>query len=112
MAAALVNLQTNNSDTIVLYFCSRCKNTNTETEAKAYCKKCDLCFCDECTNLHSQFFQNHSTYGTEEMEMWPVAMATQEFLESCEGHKGKKLTLFCEDHSQLCCDTCILLSHR
>ncbi|XP_052275457.1 uncharacterized protein LOC127874845 isoform X6 [Dreissena polymorpha] len=46
------------------------------------------------------------------MEKWPVAMATQEFLENCGVHKGKKLTLFCEDHSKLCCDTCILLSHR
>ncbi|XP_052267110.1 uncharacterized protein LOC127868940 isoform X2 [Dreissena polymorpha] len=46
------------------------------------------------------------------MEEWPVAIATQKFLENCEVHKGKKLKLFCEDHSQLCCNNCVLLSHR
>ncbi|KAH3851953.1 uncharacterized protein LOC127874844 [Dreissena polymorpha] len=112
MAAAYLSLKSKDSETIAAYRCSTCKNKNTETEAKAYCKKCDSCFCEQCVNLHNQLFQNHAIYGPEEMEKWPVAMATQEFLESCEVHKGKKLTLFCADHSQMCCDTCILLSHR
>ncbi|XP_052233236.1 transcription intermediary factor 1-alpha-like [Dreissena polymorpha] len=101
----------NDSDTYVTHFCARCNGNNTETEAKAYCAKCDSCFCDGCVRLHSQGFQNHTTDGPEKMEKWPVAMATQEFLENCEVHKGKKFALFCEDHSQLCCHTCDL-SHR
>ncbi|KAH3851931.1 hypothetical protein DPMN_094418 [Dreissena polymorpha] len=112
MAAASVSLETKDSDTLEAYLCATCKNKNTKTEATAYCKKCDSCFCDQCVNLHSQLFQNHATYGREEMEKWPVAMATQEFLENCEVHKGKKLKFFCEDHSQLCCSTCNQVSHR
>ncbi|XP_052275453.1 uncharacterized protein LOC127874845 isoform X2 [Dreissena polymorpha] len=112
MAAASVSLKSKDSETIAAYLCSTCKNKNSETEAKAYCKKCDSCFCEQCVNLHSQLFQNHTIYGNEEMEKWPVAMSTQEFLENCAVHNGKKLILFCEDHSQLCCDICILLSHR
>ena len=112
MGAALVSLLTKDTETFFPYFCTMCKNTHTETEAKAYCKDCDSCFCDECENLHSHYFQNHTIYGPKEMENWPVFMKTQEFLRNCEVHKGKKLKLFCEDHSKLCCDTCILLSHR
>ncbi|KAH3710262.1 uncharacterized protein LOC127857157 [Dreissena polymorpha] len=112
MAVALVSLETKDFDTFVEYFCITCKNKNTKTEAKAYCKKCDSCFCDQCVNLHSQLFQHHITNGPKEMEKWPVAMATQEFLEICEVHKEETLKLFCEDHSQVCCNTCILLSHR
>ncbi|XP_052284810.1 uncharacterized protein LOC127881167 isoform X2 [Dreissena polymorpha] len=110
MEAASVSLQKSDLETIAAYLCSTCKNKN--TEAEAYCKNCNSCFCGKCVNLHNQLFQDHPSYGPEEMEKWPVAMATQEFLENCEVHKGKKLELFCEDHSALCCNTCVLLSHR
>ncbi|XP_052231849.1 uncharacterized protein LOC127845155 [Dreissena polymorpha] len=112
MAAASVSLDTYYSDTLAAYLCATCKNKNSKTVAKAYCKKCDACFCDQCVNLHNQLFQNHVTYGPKEKEKWPVAMATQEFLEICEVHTEEKLRLFCEDHTQLCCNTCILLSHQ
>ncbi|KAH3779130.1 hypothetical protein DPMN_180609 [Dreissena polymorpha] len=109
MAAASVSLQKNISETSSAYLCSTCKNKN--TCAEAYCKNCNSCFCGKCVKLHNQLFQDHATYGPKEKEKWPVAMATQEFLENCEVHKGKKLKLFCEDHTQLCCNTCVLLNH-
>ncbi|KAH3735057.1 hypothetical protein DPMN_041518 [Dreissena polymorpha] len=35
----------------------------------------------------------------------------EDFLLKCDVHKDKKLKMFCQDHSQLCCTDCAFLNH-
>ncbi|KAH3779310.1 hypothetical protein DPMN_157111 [Dreissena polymorpha] len=36
----------------------------------------------------------------------------EDLLLKCNIHNNKKLKMFCQDHSQLCCSDCVLLNHR
>ncbi|KAH3829128.1 hypothetical protein DPMN_131116 [Dreissena polymorpha] len=36
----------------------------------------------------------------------------EDLLLKCDVHPDKKVKMFCQDHSQLCCSDCVLLNHR
>ncbi|KAH3879215.1 hypothetical protein DPMN_003117 [Dreissena polymorpha] len=43
---------------------------------------------------------------------WPLSKKMETSLLTCVIHKGEKLTMYCLDHSQLCCSKCVELNHR
>ncbi|KAH3776086.1 hypothetical protein DPMN_177499 [Dreissena polymorpha] len=43
---------------------------------------------------------------------WPVSKEVEDFLQKCDLHEDKRLEMFCNDHSQLCCTNCAFLNHR
>ncbi|KAH3870217.1 hypothetical protein DPMN_033399 [Dreissena polymorpha] len=43
---------------------------------------------------------------------WPLSKKMETSLLTCVIHKGEKLTMYCPDHSQLCCSKCVELNHR
>ncbi|KAH3718342.1 hypothetical protein DPMN_061145 [Dreissena polymorpha] len=51
-------------------------------------------------------------YGRGDTSKWPVSNEVEDFLQKCDLHEGKRLELYCSDHSQLCCCTnCAFLNH-
>ncbi|KAH3876240.1 hypothetical protein DPMN_000077 [Dreissena polymorpha] len=100
------------SDLVKDFCCGACKSRSIEEIAEIYCETCLKCFCGKCIYLHGQLYADHITYGTEDMNKWPVTKKMEDFLFKCENHKDKKLKMFCKDHSQPCCTNCAFLNHR
>ncbi|KAH3897761.1 hypothetical protein DPMN_021956, partial [Dreissena polymorpha] len=96
------------------YCCSICKEQNTEINATFYCKNCNKFFCGQCINSHSKhglWFNKKSPYGKDKIMKWPLSKKMENYLLTCDIHKDEKLTKFCQDHSRLCCYTCVVLDH-
>ncbi|KAH3842485.1 uncharacterized protein LOC127876453 [Dreissena polymorpha] len=100
------------SDLMMDYSCDACKEKHIDESAVSFCKTCTKLFCGKCINLHSQLYEKHVSFGRGDMNQWPLSKTTEEFLQICEIHKDETLKMFCQDHSQLCCTNCVLLSHR
>ncbi|XP_052237117.1 uncharacterized protein LOC127848606 [Dreissena polymorpha] len=100
------------SDIVMDYCCDACKEKHIDESAESFCKTCTKLFCGKCINLHSQLYEKHVSFGRGDMNKWPISKKTEDFLQTCEIHEDEKLKMFCQDHSQLCCTNCVLLSHR
>ncbi|XP_052221061.1 uncharacterized protein LOC127837752 [Dreissena polymorpha] len=100
------------SDFVKVYVCDACTSKNFEESADYFCASCKKFFCRKCIYQHDQLFANHSKYGREETNQWPLTKTLENLLLKCDIHKEKKLETFCHDHSQLCCSDCVLLDHR
>ncbi|XP_052253015.1 reticulocyte-binding protein homolog 2a-like isoform X4 [Dreissena polymorpha] len=90
--------------------CTSCRETNIVEVAMCYCEKCQQCFCRECSRLHDQLFSKHIKYSQGEMKNWPVSKDLEDFLQICEKHTTESVSVFCKDHSQLCCYECVSLN--
>ncbi|KAH3869813.1 transcription intermediary factor 1-beta-like [Dreissena polymorpha] len=100
------------SDFVKDFSCFVCASKNIETSADIFCETCLKCFCQNCLYHHDQMFVNHSTHGRVEQNKWPLIKTMEDSLLKCDVHNNKKLKMFCQDHSQLCCSDCVLLNHR
>ncbi|KAH3790896.1 hypothetical protein DPMN_169104 [Dreissena polymorpha] len=43
---------------------------------------------------------------------WPLSKKMETSLLTCVIHKSEQITMYCTDHSQLCCSKCFELNHR
>ncbi|XP_052253671.1 uncharacterized protein LOC127859813 [Dreissena polymorpha] len=43
---------------------------------------------------------------------WPLSKKMETSLLTCVIHKSEQITMYCADHSQLCCSKCFELNHR
>ncbi|XP_052257860.1 uncharacterized protein LOC127862666 isoform X4 [Dreissena polymorpha] len=98
------------------YCCTICeKERSVEIDADFYCKKCLNFFCRKCINSHNQhgrWFKKKSPYGKDKIRKWPLSKKMETSLLTCVIHKVERLTMYCPDHSQLCCSRCVELNHR
>ncbi|XP_052265573.1 uncharacterized protein LOC127868045 [Dreissena polymorpha] len=100
------------SDSVKDYLCGSCESKHIEVSAAIFCETCLKYFCEECLHHHDHIFVNHLKYGRGETNKWPLTKTMEDLLMKCEVHNNKKLKMFCQDHSQLCCSDCVLLNHR
>ncbi|KAH3881993.1 hypothetical protein DPMN_005921 [Dreissena polymorpha] len=105
-----------NSDVVKYYCCTICETERSvEVDADFYCKTCLKYFCRTCIHSHKQhrrWFNKKSPYGTDKIMKWPLSKKMETSLLTCVIHKGEKLTMYCTDHSHLCCSKCVELNHR
>ncbi|XP_052220540.1 uncharacterized protein LOC127837456 isoform X1 [Dreissena polymorpha] len=102
----------NSLDLVKDYVCGACESKNVQEIAYYFCATCLKFFCENCISQHDQLYANHSKYGREDTNKWPLTKTMEDLLLKCDVHKDKKLKMFCQDHSQLCCTDCVLLNHR
>ncbi|XP_052253921.1 uncharacterized protein LOC127860121 isoform X1 [Dreissena polymorpha] len=94
------------------YDCGGCESRQIYISADYFCSTCTKFFCRTCIDPHDKIYSNHSKYGRRETNRWPLTKTMEDLLMNCAVHKEKKLKMFCQDHSQLCCTDCVLLNHR
>jgi hypothetical protein len=104
------------SDEFVNFKCCLCEKKNITKEADTYCVECQDYYCSPCTDLHKMFpsamgvhqFIDMSSFNTVSLQKslpsFPV--------ERCEAHKTKLLDMYCADHDDVACATCIAIKHR
>ncbi|XP_052244028.1 uncharacterized protein LOC127853509 [Dreissena polymorpha] len=100
------------SDLVKDYVCGGCESRQIYESADYFCATCTKFFCRKCIDPHDQIYANHSKYGRGETYKWPLTKTMEDLLLKCDVHKDKKLKMFCQDHSQLCCTDCAFLCHR
>ncbi|XP_052255542.1 uncharacterized protein LOC127861180 isoform X2 [Dreissena polymorpha] len=100
------------SDSFTDFCCSPCLEHKIDQLAEFYCDNCIKFYCAKCINLHGQLFGKHVTYGRGYISKWPLSKEVEDFLQKCDLHEDKRLKMFCNDHSQLCCTNCAFLNHR
>ncbi|XP_052250461.1 uncharacterized protein LOC127857617 [Dreissena polymorpha] len=105
-----------NYDFVKYYCCTICeKERSVEIDADFYCKTCLKYFCRRCINSHRQhgwLFFKKSPYGKDKIMKWPLSKKMETSLLTCVIHKSEQITMYCADHSQLCCSKCFELNHR
>ncbi|XP_052259906.1 uncharacterized protein LOC127864276 [Dreissena polymorpha] len=117
MASFSVPSVTEGSDIGIEYYCTVCKEEqHIYIDADFYCKNCVKFFCKTCINSHThggwRALFKPSPYGKDKIMKWPLSEKMEKLLRTCDLHKDGTLTLYCPDHSQLCCSRCIEPKHR
>ncbi|XP_053407024.1 E3 ubiquitin-protein ligase TRIM33-like [Mercenaria mercenaria] len=114
-----INCTLQGSEEIYETCCSPCLEVGKTKEARTFCADCGSHLCEKCVRDHNKFVALRSHRLTD--------MCNQESKGECEGkrtavtsvqiarcatHRGKLLDMYCEDHSQFCCPSCVTVKHR
>ncbi|KAH3731026.1 hypothetical protein DPMN_057031 [Dreissena polymorpha] len=96
---------------IVTRSCEPCMKTNTSKTATLFCKDCQEFLCETCRNPHIAYKSGqHGIIIIQERESSQVVV-DMKGMDMCKEH-GKGIEFFCEDHSKLCCTTCVITHRR
>ena len=93
--------------------CSICERRGDCTSATSWCKNCGEAYCVKCIDLHKNFklLMDHEIIELGgELPDDPLIMV--DHMPDCSTHKNRKLELFCFDHEDPCCLTCMTVNHR
>ena len=72
-----------------------------EINATCYCFNCKIYMCNKCNKLHSELFDNHTSYNLDKE-------INESFTGFCtEDTHSMKLKYYCKNHNKLCCAACI-----
>ncbi|XP_045196934.2 uncharacterized protein LOC123551800 [Mercenaria mercenaria] len=104
------------SDEIITLKCCVCTKKNITRDAEKYCVECQDYYCIPCTDTHKMFpalsghqildkadFSSHGLHVAE-LPSYPT--------ERCSTHKAKLLVMFCTNHNEVVCASCVAIHHR
>ncbi|XP_045184897.2 uncharacterized protein LOC123542914 [Mercenaria mercenaria] len=103
------------SDEIFDFTCSPCAEQNKNREAARYCVECQDYYCQSCTDMHKMFpamrghkllFKADYSSPSNQPSLPPVPT------ERCNNHKTKLIDMYCLDHDEVCCTSCVAENHR
>ncbi|XP_052222645.1 uncharacterized protein LOC127838718 isoform X8 [Dreissena polymorpha] len=97
-------------ESAVTQSCEPCMKTNISKTATVFCKDCDEYLCDACKNPHTVYKPGqHNIVNSQDSKSSPVIL-DMKGMDKCHEH-GREIEFFCQDHSKLCCVSCVLI-HR
>lgn len=104
------------SDEYHQFQCSLCDKDGKNVTAETYCVDCDQSLCMACLKQHSKFdgMKNHQLVENA-FRACDEKQRGKRFelpCQRCELHHGKLLDVYCKDHKQVCCRTCVSIHHR
>jgi hypothetical protein len=101
-------------DEILKLLCSPCKRKGRNQEADKYCTDCHDYYCSECVNFHEDIpaLSGHNILDKSQVQQktrvgFPVAPT-----EKCERHRFKPVDMYCQNHDDVGCSTCMAVDHR
>ncbi|KAH3718305.1 hypothetical protein DPMN_061108 [Dreissena polymorpha] len=110
MASIMESSINRGCDFVFDFSCVTCQENDRNKEADFYCDKCSKLYCNKCVKHHNYLFKKHALLGKENISLWPETDVVE--LEQCQEHRKEKLTIFCEDHSQILCHVCHVHNHQ
>ncbi|XP_053402217.1 uncharacterized protein LOC123540155 [Mercenaria mercenaria] len=105
----------NASDEIIDTKCSVCAGKNITREAEKYCVECQDYYCIPCTDTHKTFpaLRAHKLLDKADFSSRGLQSSLPSFpTERCRIHKAKLLDMFCKNHDEAVCATCVAINHR
>ncbi|XP_060573267.1 uncharacterized protein LOC132731158 [Ruditapes philippinarum] len=101
------------SDEFVNFKCCLCEKKHIVKEADTYCVECQDYYCSSCTDLHKMFPSAVGEHHFIDKSSFNLQKSLPTFsVERCEAHKTKLLDMYCADHDDIACATCIAIKHR
>ncbi|XP_069139351.1 LOW QUALITY PROTEIN: uncharacterized protein [Argopecten irradians] len=90
-------------------FCDPCLRGKESNPAEVTCNKCEEKLCCQCRIHHerSKLLATHQLTSISGNVGLLVGV-----YEMCHQHEGNTFGFYCVDHSTMCCNTCVLVSHR
>ncbi|XP_053402503.1 E3 ubiquitin-protein ligase TRIM33-like [Mercenaria mercenaria] len=105
----------NASDEIIDIKCCVCAGKNITREAEKYCVECKDYYCIPCTDMHKAFplMRGHKLLDKADFSTHGLQSSLPCFpIERCSIHKAKLLDMFCKNHDEVVCATCVAINHR
>ncbi|XP_060573283.1 uncharacterized protein LOC132731173 [Ruditapes philippinarum] len=103
------------SDEFINFKCCLCQKKHITKEADVYCVECQDYYCTPCTDVHKMFpaMSTHQFIDKSSFNRVNFPKSLPSFpVERCEAHKTKLLDMYCADHDDIACATCIAIKHR
>ncbi|XP_052215021.1 E3 ubiquitin-protein ligase TRIM22-like [Dreissena polymorpha] len=97
-------------ESTVTQSCEPCMKTNISKTATVLCKDCDEFLCDTCKNPHTVYKPGQHKIINLQDKKSALVMIDMKGMDKCHEH-GRDIEFFCQDHSKLCCSSCVLI-HR
>ncbi|KAL4221097.1 hypothetical protein ACF0H5_019358 [Mactra antiquata] len=98
------------------FICTNCDGNGKIVEAVRYCIECSGYCCQTCTDLHKTFLimKDHNLLDASQGNQASNQPSNlPEFpTERCNLHTGKVIDMYCEEHNEVCCCTCIATHHK
>ncbi|XP_033745684.1 uncharacterized protein LOC117331196 [Pecten maximus] len=97
--------------TSTVHECASCLRGNESHHANVRCIDCDEQLCKQCEISHKR---NKASASHKLVSSFENAGEFRDLTvyETCNKHNGKKLDVYCIDHSVMCCSICVSVSHR
>lgn len=96
--------------------CSPCTEYGRTNEAMAFCVDCGSNFCEACLRDHNKFaaLRSHQIVDKSRNGEQNVTDGAKTTLstERCAVHHGNVIDTYCQDHDDVCCETCTAVKHR
>ncbi|XP_062579596.1 E3 ubiquitin/ISG15 ligase TRIM25-like [Saccostrea cucullata] len=96
-------------------FCAPCKRENEVETAKSFCVDCEELLCNNCVKYHKRSLASRAHVIVPESEPKAIFVKISRAImkdEFCQDHPERKIELYCEDHSEVCCGLCVSIDHR
>jgi hypothetical protein len=101
-------------DEIFDVLCSMCKNRGKNTEGEKFCVDCHDYFCINCVTVHSQvpLCVGHKVLDKSEFKSGTSKGLSRAPAERCDRHSHKHIDMYCQNHDNVGCTTCMAIDHR
>ncbi|XP_060579162.1 uncharacterized protein LOC132736100 isoform X2 [Ruditapes philippinarum] len=101
------------SDEIFDVLCSMCKNRGKKTEGEKFCVDCHD-FCTNCVQVHSQvpLCAGHKVLDKSQVMSGTSKGLARAPAERCDRHSHKHIDMYCQNHDNVGCSTCMAIDHR
>ncbi|KAK3109022.1 hypothetical protein FSP39_021369 [Pinctada imbricata] len=96
--------------------CTACERENETESAFSWCVNCSEALCNTCDRYHrkTKATKNHKLVSIDVLSTGEgtndVSLHYADVF--CNEHTEEKLKAYCNDHSVVCCMTCVMLKHR
>ncbi|KAK3108212.1 hypothetical protein FSP39_003316 [Pinctada imbricata] len=96
--------------------CTACERENETESAFSWCVNCSEALCNTCDRYHrkTKATKNHKLVSIDALSTGEGTNdASLHYADVfCNEHTEEKLKAYCNDHSVVCCMTCVMLKHR
>jgi hypothetical protein len=103
------------SDEIIDVSCSMCENKGKNTEGEKYCVDCKDYFCITCVQVHGQvpLCAHHKVLDKSQVKSGSISKGLPRApTERCDRHSHKHIDMYCQNHDNVGCSTCMAVDHR
>ncbi|XP_060557645.1 uncharacterized protein LOC132718052 [Ruditapes philippinarum] len=102
------------SDEIFDVLCSMCRNEGRNTEGEKYCVDCKDYFCVSCVKVHSKvpLCAGHKVLDKSQVKSGTSKALPRAPAERCDRHSHKHIDMYCQNHDNVGCSTCMAVDHR
>ncbi|XP_045156436.2 E3 ubiquitin-protein ligase TRIM33-like [Mercenaria mercenaria] len=105
----------NASDEFMDTNCCVCAGKKITRKAENFCVECQDYYCIPCTDTHKTFplMRGHKLLDKSDFSTHFLLSSLPCFpTERCKIHKAKILDMFCKNHDEIVCVTCVAINHR